>query len=98
MRSGLQRRGGTTRFIAPGSPWENGSGESCNGTLRDEGRDPEIFTPLPEAQIRIARWRREDNQVRPHSALGSRPPAPEALEIRPPHPAYWADRRGAALP
>ena len=98
VRSGLQRLGGTTRFIAPGSPWENGSGESCNGTLRDEGLNPEIFTTLPEAQIRIARWRREDNPIRPHSALGSRPPAPEALEIRPPHPAPWADRRGAALP
>ena len=97
VRSGLQRRGGTTRFIAPGSPWENGSGESCNGTLRDEGLNPASFTTLPEAQIRIARWRREDNQVRPHSALGDRPPAPDALEIRPPHPAPWADRRVAAL-
>ena len=98
VRSGLQRRGGTTRCIAPGSPWENGSGESCTGTLRDAGLNPAIFTTLPEAQIRIARWRREDNPVRPHSALGSRPPAPDALEIRPPHPAPWADRRGAALP
>ena len=97
VRSGPQRRGGTTRFIAPGSPWENGSGESCTGTLRDEGLNPEIFTTLPEAQIRIERWRREDNPVRPHRALGSRPPAPDALEIRPPHPAPWADRRGAAL-
>ena len=98
VRSGLQRRGGTTRCIAPGSPWENGSGESCTGTLRDEGLNPEIFTTLTEAQILIQRWRREDNPVRPHSALGDRPPAPDALEIRPPHPAPWADRRGAALP
>ena len=98
VRSGLQRRGVTTRFIAPGSPWENGSGESCTGTLRDEGLNPAIFTTLTEAQIRIERWRREDNPVRPHSALGDRPPAPDALEIRPPHPAPWADRRVAALP
>ena len=74
VRSGLQRLGGTTRFIAPGSPWENGSVESCNGTLRDAGLNPEIFTTLTKAQILIARWRREDNQVRPHSALGDRPP------------------------
>ena len=87
VRSWLQRLGVTTRFIEPGRPWENGSGESFHGTLRDEGLNPEIFTTLPEAQIRIARWRRESNPVRPHSALGSRPPAPEALEIRPPHPA-----------
>ena len=98
VRSWLQRVGVTTRFIAPGSPWENGSGESCTGTLRNEGLNPEIFTTLPEAQILIQRWRRQYNPIRPHSALDSRPPAPEALEIRPPHPAPWADRRGAALP
>ena len=77
VRSGLQRLGGTTRFIAPGSPWENGSGESCTGTLRDAGLDPEIFTTRTEVQILIARWHREDNQVWTHSALGARPPAPQ---------------------
>ena len=77
----------TTLFIAPGSPWENGYVESFNGKLRDEGLNPEIFTTLTEAPILIQRWRRQYNQVRPHSALGDRPPAPEALEIRPPHPA-----------
>ena len=96
VRSGRQRLGVTTLVIAPGSPWENGSGESFNGTLRDEGLNPEIFTTRTEAQILIERWRRESNPVRPHSALGYRPPAPEALEIRPPHPAPWADRRVAA--
>ena len=96
VRSWLQRLGVTTLFIAPGSPWENGSVESFNGTLRDEGLDPEIVTTLTEAQILIERWRREYNPVRSHSALGYRPPAPEALETRPPHPAPWADRRVAA--
>ena len=32
-----------------------------------------------EAKILIERWRREYNTVRPHSALGDRPPAPAAL-------------------
>ena len=96
VRSWLRRLGVTTRVIAPGSPWENGSGESCTGTLRDAGLNPEICTTRTEAQILIERWRREDNPIRPHSALGDRPPAPEALEIRPPHPAPWADRRVAA--
>ena len=27
----------------------------------------------------IEQWRREYNQVRPHSSLGYRPPAPEAI-------------------
>ena len=97
VRSWLQRLGVTTLFIAPGSPWESGYGESFNGKRRDECLNPEIFTTLAEAQIPVERWRREYNQVGPHSALGYRPPAPEALEIRPPHPTPWADRRVAAL-
>ena len=38
--SGLSVR---TLFIEPGSPWENGYGESFNGKLRDELLDAEIF-------------------------------------------------------
>ena len=68
-----------TWFIEPGSPWENGSVESFTGTLRDELLDREIFYTVTEAQILIARWRREYNTIRPHSALGYRPPAPEAV-------------------
>ena len=68
-----------TLFIAPGSPWENGYVESFNGKLRDELLDREIFYTLTEAQILIERWRRQYNTVRPHSALGYRPPAPEAI-------------------
>ncbi len=65
-----------TLFIEPGSPWENGYVESFNGKLRDELLDREIFYTLTEAKILIERWRREYNTVRPHSALGYRPPAP----------------------
>ena len=70
-------------FIEPGSSWENGYIESFNGKLRDELLNQEIFTTLIEAKVLIADWRKEYNQVRPHSSLGYRPPAPEAntLEI-----------------
>ena len=68
-----------TLFIEPGSPWENGYVESFNGKLRDELLDREIFYTVTEAQILIARWRREYNTIRPPSALGYRPPAPEAV-------------------
>ena len=37
--------------------------------------DREIFYTLTEAKVLIERWRREYNAVRPHSALGYRPPA-----------------------
>ena len=74
VRDWLHRVGVTTLFIEPGSPWENGSGESFNGTLRDECLNRERFDTLLEAQILIEGWRREDNQIRPHRALGYRPP------------------------
>ncbi len=69
----------TTLFIEPGSPWENGYIESFNGKLRDELTHREIFTTLLEAKILIEEWRNEYNEVRPHSALNYRPPAPEAF-------------------
>jgi putative transposase len=83
IRKWLERLGVKTLFIEPGSPWENGYIESFNGKLRDELLNREIFTTLIEAKVLIADWRKEYNQVRPHSALGYRPPAPEAkmLEI-----------------
>ncbi len=43
----------------------------------DELLDGEIFYSLREAQILIESWRRHYNTVRPHGALGYRPPAPE---------------------
>jgi transposase InsO family protein len=71
-------------FIEPGSPWENGYIESFNGKLRDELLDREIFYNLREAQVLIEQWRRHYNTQRPHSALGYRPPAPEATMVLPP--------------
>jgi len=69
-------------IIEPGSPWENGYIESFNGKLRDELINWETFTTLIEARILIEQWRREYNQVRPHSALGYRPPALEAVMLK----------------
>ena len=78
VREWLGRVGVKTLFIEPGSPWENGSIESFNGKLRDELLNGEIFYSLREAKVLIERWRRHYNTRRPHSALGYRPPAPEA--------------------
>ena len=79
IRKWLNKLGVKTLYIGPGSPWENGYIESFNGKLRDELLSWEIFTTLQEAKVLIEQWRREYNQVRPHSALGYRPPAPEAI-------------------
>ena len=77
IRKWLNDLGVSTLFIEPGSPWENGYIESFNGKLRDELLNREIFTTLTEARILVEKWRQEYNQVRPHSTLGYRPPAPE---------------------
>jgi transposase InsO family protein len=83
VRGWLERLEIQTLFIEPGSPWENGYVESFIGKLRDELLNWEIFTSLWEAKVLVERWRREYNQVRPHSALGYRPPAPEAIQPLP---------------
>jgi len=82
LREWLAHVGSATLYIEPGSPWENGYCESFNGKLRDECLNREIFYSLKEAQVVIESWRTEYNTVRPHSALGYRPPAP--LASRPP--------------
>ena len=71
--------GSRTAYIEPGSPWENGYCESFNSKLRDELLNGEIFYSLKEARIVIENWRRHYNEVRPHSSLGYRPPAPSVL-------------------
>ncbi len=81
VREWLGRIGVRTLFIEPGSPWENGYVESFIGKMKDELLNGEIFDTLLEAQAVIENWRREYNRVRPHSSLGYRPPAPEALEV-----------------
>jgi len=70
-----------TLFIEPGSPWENGYIESFNGKLRDELLNREVFDSHAEAKILIEMGRTEYNETRPHSALGYRPPAPEATMV-----------------
>lgn len=76
VRGWLNGLGVGTLFIEPGSPWENGYIESFNGKLRDELLNREIFYTLAEAKRLIEQWRVHYNTVRPHSALGYRPPAP----------------------
>ena len=79
VRHWLQRVGVQTLFISPGSPWENGDIESFNGKLRDELLDRELFETLWEVKVLVERWRQTYNRIRPYSALGYRPPAPETV-------------------
>ena len=79
VREWLGRVGARTLYIEPGSPWENGYIESFNGKSRDELLDREVFYTLLEVRMLTERYRRTYNRIRPHSSLGYRPPAPEAL-------------------
>jgi transposase InsO family protein len=91
VRGWVDAVGAKTAFIEPGSPWENGYCESFNSKLRDELLNGEIFYSLAEARAVIEAWRVHYNTVRPHSSLGYRPPAPEAV--------HWPSRgRGSAPP
>ena len=59
--------------------WQNGCKESFNSTLEDEVLKREIFNSLEEARFIIEMWRKEVHRIRPHSSLGYRSPAPEAV-------------------
>ena len=57
-----------------------GQWQVINSKLRDELLNGEIFYTLKEAKIIIEQWRRHYNTIRPHSSLGYKPPAPEAVQ------------------
>jgi putative transposase len=81
LRKRLASVGTGTRYIEPGSPWENGYCESFNGTLRAECLDAHLFGTLAEAKACIGAWRQEYNETRPHRALGERTPNEFALTL-----------------
>lgn len=62
-------------YIDPGKPQQNGLIESFNGSLRDECLNEEIFDSLGDARQKLALWRYDYNNVRPHSSLGNKTPA-----------------------
>lgn len=61
-------------YIEPGSPWQNGKGESFNGKFRDECLRMEIFGNWREAAVVAEKWRKFYNTERPHSSLGYQTP------------------------
>ena len=59
-----------TRYIDPGSPWQNAYCESFNDKLRSECLNLEIFYSVKETKILTNQWRLHYNNQRPHSSLG----------------------------
>ena len=62
-------------YIDPGKPQQNGYIESFNGSLRDALLNEELFDSLADARRKLAIWRYDYNNVRPHSSLENRTPA-----------------------
>ena len=69
-------------FIRPGRPVENCYIESFNGSVRDELLNMNWFEDLDDARHRAQAWRRDYNDVRPHSSLGDEPPSAFASQLR----------------
>ena len=69
-------------LIQPSRPMQNGYIESFNGKFRDECLNEQWFQSLPQVRDCIAEWRKDYNEVRPHSSLGRIPPAQFAQQQR----------------
>ena len=68
-------RGVTLDFSRPGKPTDNAFIESLNGKFRAECLNVNWFLSLDEARRKCEAWRRDYNEVRPHSAIGNQVPA-----------------------
>lgn len=66
--------------IQPGKPTQNAQVESFHGRMRDECLRVSWFENLFEARRKIAAWRKDYNEERPHSSLGYRTPQEFATE------------------
>lgn len=71
----LKISGVNTRYIDPGSPWQNGHNESFNGVFRDGCLDRWLFYSVQEARRVINSWLDEYNTERPHGALAGIAPS-----------------------
>ncbi len=69
-------------YIPPGKPTQNGRLESLNGKVRDEFLNVNVFRNLFELRRLAQLWRRDYNEVRPHSSLGYLTPAEFAAKYR----------------
>jgi putative transposase len=66
--------GVTLDFLRPGAPTDNAFIEAFNGRLRAECLSANWFMSLPDAREKLECWRGDYNTVRPHSAIGNKPP------------------------
>jgi len=64
----------TLDFSRPGKPTDNSFIESFNGKFRSECLNTHWFMNLDDARQKMEDWRRDYNEIRPHSTIGNKPP------------------------
>jgi len=68
------QKGVVLDFSRRGKPTDNAFIESFNGKFRAECLNAHWFLSLDDARANMEEWRRDYNEVRPHSAIGNKPP------------------------
>jgi putative transposase len=84
--------------IQPGKPTQNARVESFHGRLRDECLAVSWFHNLFDARRKIAAWRNEYNEERPHSSLGYKTPKEFAAQAADFYTAERGARNSNAVP
>jgi putative transposase len=74
----------TLDFSRPGKPTDNAFIESFNGKFRAECLNAHWFLTLDDAREKLEAWRSDYNELRPHSAIGDKPPS--LVHFRPVEP------------
>ena len=64
----------TLAYIQPGKPMQNAYVERCNGSVRKELLNANVFHSLREVREKIEEWMVDYNHDRPHKSLGYRAP------------------------
>jgi len=64
----------TLLYIQPGKPMQNGYVERCNGSIRKELLNTNVFYSLKEVREKIEEWMWDYNHERPHKSLNYKAP------------------------